>query len=285
MTEISNHERAEVLTQALPYIKKYHHKIVVVKYGGNAMTDENLKMQVMEDIVLLWLTGVKIVLVHGGGPEMTNVMGKMGKEAKFVGGLRVTDEETVDIAKMVLAGKINKELVNIINSKGGNAIGLSGIDASMIQAKMMNKELGFVGDIVNVDITVITDILDKGYIPVISTIAADAAGNIYNINADTAASWIASALKSERLILMTNTVGILTDPKDESTLIAEMTLEEAKAMLKSKSISGGMIPKLSCCIESIKNGVSSVTVMDGRIQHSLLMELLTEEGAGTIIRK
>ena len=274
-----------MLTEALPYIKKYHKQTIVVKYGGNAMTDPELKKQVMMDVAMLNLIGVRVVLVHGGGPEMTSLMNKLGKEATFVDGLRVTDRETMDIAMMVLAGKINKELVNLINQQGGNAIGISGIDAGMIKAKMKDKSLGYVGEITEVKASLVSDLLDDGYIPVISTVAFDSKGNTYNINADTAASKIAVALGARRLILMTNVAGLLKDPNDEKSLISEMKFKEAVKLRDAGEISGGMIPKLDCCIEALNGGVSSAVIMDGRISHSLVMELLTNEGAGTLIRK
>ena len=281
----SNAERAEVLTAALPYIKKYSGKIVVIKYGGNAMVNEQLKQQVMEDIALLWLIGVKVVLVHGGGPEISQTMKKLGKEAVFVDGLRVTDRETVDIVQMVLAGKINKTLVNLIQMKGGHAVGLSGIDGGIIEAKMKNEALGYVGEITKIRTQPITDLLEKNYIPVISTVASDRQGNTYNINGDTAAAYIAGALGAERLIMMTDIAGILKDKDDPSTLIPVVTVEEAKQLQEDGIVSGGMIPKVECCIEALEHGVKHVVIMDGRIPHSILMELLTDEGAGTMVMK
>ena len=277
----SNAQRAEVLTQALPYIKNYNGKIVVIKYGGNAMINENLKEQVMEDIALLWLIGVKVVLVHGGGPEISEMMDKLGKKSEFVDGLRVTDKETVEIAQMVLSGKINKTLVTHIESKGGKAMGISGVDGKLIEASIKDERLGFVGKIENVNIAPVIDLLEKGYIPVVSTIGCDSEGNIYNINADTAAARIAGALSSERLIMMTDIEGVLKDKNDPSTLIPSLTLQQAKDILTDGTISGGMIPKIKCCIDAISHGVKNVTIMDGRIPHSILMELLTNEGAGT----
>ena len=282
---ISNAERAEVLTAALPYIKKYSGKIVVIKYGGNAMVNEQLKQQVMEDIALLWLIGVKVVLVHGGGPEISQTMKKLGKEAVFVDGLRVTDRETVDIVQMVLAGKINKTLVNLIQMKGGHAVGLSGIDGGIIEAKMKNEALGYVGEITKIRTQPITDLLEKNYIPVISTVASDRQGNTYNINGDTAAAYIAGALGAERLIMMTDIAGILNDKDDPSTLIPVVTVAEAKQLQEDGIVSGGMIPKVECCIEALEHGVKHVVIMDGRIPHSILMELLTDEGAGTMVMK
>ncbi len=281
----SNAQRAEVLTAALPYIKKYSGKVIVIKYGGNAMTNESLKQQVMEDITLLWLIGVKVVLVHGGGPEINEMMGKVGKQAQFVNGLRVTDKETIDIVQMVLAGKVNKDLVNLIQTKGGHAIGLSGIDGGILEAEVKDEALGFVGDITKVRTQPITDILEKNYIPVISTVASDRQGNTYNINGDTAAAMIAGALGTERLIMMTDIAGILRDKDDPSTLIPSLTVSEADKLYDEGVISGGMIPKVDCCKKALKNGVENVTIMDGRISHSILMELLTDEGAGTMVMK
>ena len=281
----SNMERAEILTAALPYIKKYNGKTVVIKYGGNAMINEQLKQQVMEDIALLWLIGVKVVLVHGGGPEISDTMKRLGKESLFVNGLRVTDRETVDIVQMVLAGKINKTLVNLIQMKGGHAVGLSGIDGGIIEATMKDEALGYVGQITKIRTQPITDLLEKNYIPVISTIASDRQGNTYNINGDTAAAYIAGALGAERLIMMTDIAGILMDKDDPSTLIPNITVEDAKKLYDSGIISGGMIPKVDCCIEALEHGVKHVVIMDGRIPHSILMELLTDEGAGTMVMK
>ena len=281
----SNAQRAEVLTAALPYIKKYSGKIVVIKYGGNAMINETLKQQVMEDIALLWLIGVKVVLVHGGGPEISETMKKLGKEAKFVDGLRVTDKETVDIVQMVLAGKINKTLVNLIQMKGGHAMGLSGIDGGIIEATMKNEALGYVGEITKIRPQPIEALLEKNYIPVISTVASDRNGNTYNINGDTAAARIAGPLNAERLIMMTDIAGILKDKDDPSTLIPHITTSEAKELYASGVISGGMIPKVDCCIDALEHGVDNVVIMDGRIPHSILMELLTDEGAGTMVMR
>ncbi len=281
----SNMERAEVLTQALPYIKKYSGKVVVVKYGGNAMINETLKQQVMEDIALLWLIGVKVVLVHGGGPEISQTMERLGKQAQFVNGLRVTDKETVDIVQMVLAGKINKTLVNLIQMKGGHAVGLSGIDGGIIEATMKDEALGYVGTITKIRPQPITDLLEKNYIPVISTVASDRLGNTYNVNGDTAAARIAGALGAERLIMMTDIAGLLMDKDDPSTLVPSITVSEARKLYDSGVISGGMIPKMDCCIDALEHGVEHVVIMDGRIPHSILMELLTDEGAGTMVMK
>lgn len=282
-TELTNIERAEILTQALPYIKRYTGKTVVVKYGGNAMINEDLKQQVMEDIVLLWLIGIKVVLVHGGGPEINEMMQKLGKEAVFVDGLRVTDKDTVDIVQMVLAGKVNKTLVNLLEKKGGKAIGISGMDGRLIEAEVKDERLGYVGNITKINIAPVNDLLQKGYIPVISTLGCDRNGNTYNINGDTAAAHIAGALEAERLIMMTDIAGILRDKNDPDTLIPEVKVSEAKALYDEGIISGGMIPKVECCIEAIEHGVNNVIIMDGRVPHSILMELLTDEGAGTMV--
>lgn len=283
MDGFSNAERAEVLTQALPYIKRYNNKTVVVKYGGNAMINEQLKQQVMEDIVLLWLIGVRIVLVHGGGPEINEMMSKLGKKPEFVDGLRVTDRETVDIVQMVLAGKVNKTLVNLLEMKGGRAIGLSGMDGRLIEAYPKNEKLGYVGEIRQINIKAVNDILEKDYIPVISTLGCDRDGNTYNINGDTAAAHIAGALKAERLIMMTDIAGVLRDRDDPASLIPEISIGQAKSLYDEGVISGGMIPKVDCCIDAIEKGVQNVVIMDGRVPHSILMELLTDEGAGTMV--
>ena len=284
-SHFSNAQRAEVLTAALPYIKKYSGKIVVVKYGGNAMINDELKEQVMEDIVLLHLVGVKVVLVHGGGPEISELMDRLGKKPTFVDGLRVTDRETVDIVQMVLAGKVNKSLVSLLGRKGGNAIGLSGIDGKLIEAEIKDERLGYVGNVTKVNIEPVMDLLEKGYIPVISTVGCDEEGNIYNINGDTAAAYIAGALQAERLFMMTDIAGILRDREDPSTLIADITISEAEELKKQGVITGGMIPKVECCVCAIECGVENVVIMDGRIPHSILMELLTDEGAGTMVTK
>ena len=283
--DFTNAQRAEVLTAALPYIRRYTGKLVVIKYGGNAMVNEALKQQVMEDIVLLWLIGVKVVLIHGGGPEISGMMKKVGKEPHFINGLRVTDKETIDIVQMVLAGKVNKDLVNLLQMKGGHAIGLSGLDGGIIEAVSKNEELGYVGQITKIRTQPITDILEKNYIPVISTIASDRQGNTYNINGDTAAASIAGALQAERLIMMTDIAGILQDKDDPATLIPSLSISEAKKLYENGVISGGMIPKVDCCIDALRQGVENVTIMDGRIPHSILMELLTDEGAGTMVTK
>lgn len=280
----TNSQRAEVLVQALPYIQKYNGKIVVVKYGGNAMVSSELREQVMEDMVLLRLIGVRAVLVHGGGPEITDTMAKLGKKTEFVDGLRVTDRETVDIVQMVLAGKINKTLVNLLEMKGGKAMGISGMDGRLIEAEMRDPRLGYVGSITNVNAQPITDLLEKGYIPVVSTLGCDREGNTYNINGDTAAACIAGALGAERLIMMTDVAGILRNKNDPASLIRDITVDGARELFKSGVIAGGMIPKVECCIDAISRGVQKVIIMDGRVPHAILMELLTDEGAGTLVR-
>lgn len=280
--DITNASRAEVIVEALPYILKYTGKVLVVKYGGNAMINGELKDSVMRDIVLLNLIGVKVVLVHGGGPEITEMLEKVGKETLFVDGLRVTDEETAQIVLMVLSGKINKGLVGLIEQKGGKAIGLSGVDGSMIVAKKRNEKLGFVGDITGVNTQIIEDALEKGYIPIISTVGCDKEGNIYNINADTAAAKIAGALRAESLISMTDISGILRDKNDPSSLISSLSVDETKALMADGTIKDGMIPKAQCCIDAINWGVKKVFIIDGRVPHSILIETLTNEGMGTM---
>ncbi len=283
--ELTNMERAEVLTAALPYIRQYTGKVVVVKYGGNAMVNEQLKQQVMEDIVLLWLIGVHVVLVHGGGPEINDLMDRLGKKPEFVDGLRVTDKETMDIVQMVLAGKVNKTLVNLLEMKGGKAVGLSGMDGRLLQCTVKDERLGYVGEIQKVHINPVTDLLGNGYIPVISTVGCDKSGNAYNINGDTAAAYIAGALNAENLIMMTDIAGVLRDKNDLATLIPEISMEELPTLYQDGIISGGMIPKVECCATALSRGVKNVVIMDGRVPHSILMELLTNEGAGTRFKK
>ncbi len=280
--EFSNQKRAEVLVQALPYIQEYSNKIIVIKYGGNAMINDELKNAVMRDIVLLNLVGIKVVLIHGGGPEITDMLNRVGKESKFVNGLRVTDEETAEIVQMVLAGKVNKNLVTLIESIGGKAIGLSGMDGGLIEAKPVSEELGFVGEVANVNPQPILDLLEKGYIPVVSTVGCDADGKVYNINADTAAARIAGTLKAEGFISMTDTCGILRDMNDTASLIPKIFVSEAPQLVSEGIISGGMIPKVDCCIEAIRRGVNKVFIIDGRVPHSILIELFTDEGIGTM---
>lgn len=281
--EISNALRAQVLIQSLPYIRMYNGKVIVIKYGGNAMISEELKQQVMQDIVLLWLIGIKVVLVHGGGPEITDTLKAVGKETKFVDGLRVTDKETAEIVQMVLAGKINKSLVNLLETKGGKAMGISGIDGQMIKAEVKDERLGFVGKITDVEVEPINDLLEKGYIPVVSTIGCDNQGNVYNINADTAAAFIAGKLNAERLITMTDIAGILRDKNDPTSLISHIDTVGIRKLIEDGTISDGMIPKVQCCLDAIDMGVNRVIIMDGRVEHSLLIETLTDEGAGTMV--
>lgn len=282
--EISNELKASILIQALPYIQQYNNKIIVIKYGGNAMINEELKECVMQDIILLSLIGIKVVLVHGGGPEISDMIKKVGKETKFVNGLRVTDEEVMDIAQMVLAGKVNKNLVKLIEDRGGKAIGLCGIDGGMIKAKKINEELGFVGEITDVNPEIIFNCIENGYIPVISTIAYDEDGNSYNINADTAAARIAGALKAESFISMTDIKGVLRDKDDDSSLIKSINVSEIKQLEKQGILSGGMIPKVECCVEAIRRGVKKVFIIDGRVPHSILIEVLSDEGIGTMFK-
>ena len=280
--KISNADRARILVHALPYIQRYAGKILVVKYGGSAMLNERLKDSVMRDIVLLSLIGVRVVLVHGGGPEITRLLNKMGKESQFVDGLRVTDKETAEVVQMVLAGKINKDLVNLLQNRGGKAVGLSGMDGHMIEAAVKDERLGFVGQITKVNVQPVLDLLEKGYIPVVSTVGCDSEGNVYNINADTAAARIAGELKAESLISMTDTPGILRDKDDPDTLIPLIRLEEAPALAREGIISGGMLPKVECCAEALRQGVNKVFIIDGRIPHAILIETLTDEGIGTM---
>ena len=280
---ISNEIRSQVLIDALPYIQKYNDKIVVIKYGGNAMTNEELKDAVMSDIVLLNLVGIKTVLVHGGGPEINEMLKRVGIESKFINGLRYTDEATVDIVKMVLAGKVNKELVSHLTQHGGKALGMCGIDGQMILCHKIESEvdLGFVGEIDSINTAPILDALSNGYVPVISTVACDEKGQTYNINADTAASRIAAELKAENLILMTDIVGLLKDKDDSDTLIPTVQVSEVPFMKRQGIISGGMIPKIDCCVEAVRRGVKKTCIIDGRVPHSILVELRTRQGIGT----
>lgn len=279
---ITNKIRAEILSKTLPYIRKYDGKIVVIKYGGNAMINDELKHAVMSDIVLLSSVGMKVVVVHGGGPEINETLTKMGKKSKFIDGLRVTDQETMDVVQMVLTGKINKNLVNKIELSGGKAIGLSGIDGHMIQAKQLDKKLGYVGSVTKINTTPIINALNDGVIPVISTVGCDKEGQIYNINADTAASRIAGALKAESFLLMTDTRGLLRNKDDVDTLIPMVYVSDIKELVVENVISGGMIPKVQCCVDAIRRGVNRVFIIDGRVPHSIIIEILTDEGIGTM---
>ena len=279
---ISNAERANILVEALPYIQKYARKILVVKYGGNAMTDPELKEAVMSDIVLLTQVGVKVVLVHGGGPEISGMLQKTGKVSEFVNGLRVTDDETVDIVQMVLAGKTNKDLVKILQMKGARALGLCGIDGRMLTARQLDPALGYVGEITNVSADIILDSISEGYIPVIASVAADDEGNTWNVNADTAAWKIAAALEAEALINLTNTSGIMKDVNDPESLIKTIRIGETAQMIADGIITNGSIPKVEACVEAVRQGVRKVFIIDGRIPHSILIETLTDEGIGTM---
>lgn len=280
---LTNAQRASILVQALPYIQKYYGKILVIKYGGNAMLNDELKDAVMGDIALLNLIGVKVVLVHGGGPEITEMLGRLGKKSEFKNGLRVTDEETADVVQMVLAGKINKGLVSKLENIGARAIGLCGADGRLIEATPLDPELGYVGEITAVNVDPVLHMLEKGYIPVLSTTGYDRNGHVYNINADTAAARIAGALGAEGLILMTDTPGLLADPADPASLIPVLSVGEVPELIEKGVISGGMIPKTECCVDAVEHGVRKVFIIDGRVPHSILIETLTDEGIGTMI--
>ena len=275
--------RANALVEALPYLQEYNDKVVVVKYGGNAMTNETLKQAVMQDIVLLSLVGIKVVLVHGGGPEINAMLKKINKQSEFVNGLRYTDEETIDIVQMVLAGKVNKDLVQLLQRAGGKAMGLCGLDGDLIKAKQLNPDLGFVGDITEIDPNPINTALNNGYIPVVSTVASGKNGEVFNINADTAAARIAAEMGAANLILLTDIKGLLEDKDDDSTLIRVVGVSEVPYLKNQGIISGGMIPKIDCCVEAVRRGVKKTNIIDGRIPHSILIELLTDIGAGTMI--
>ncbi|MCL2037090.1 MAG: acetylglutamate kinase [Oscillospiraceae bacterium] len=283
---INNNTRTQILNEALPYIQQYYGKIVVVKYGGAAMLDDSLKQAVMSDIVLLSLCGIKIVLVHGGGPEINAVLEKVGKEPKFINGLRYTDKETIEIVQMVLCGKVNKDLVELLHTNKGKAIGLCGLDNGLLRTKQLSPELGYVGEITAVNPEVIYTALDNGYIPVIATVGyCYESGETYNVNADTAASRIASEIGASNLILMTDVKGILQNKDDESTLVHTIEASEVPLLKKQGTISGGMLPKVDCCFEAVRRGVEKANIIDGRIPHSILLELLTDKGAGTMIVK
>lgn len=279
---MNKQEQAEFLIEAMPYIKKYFNKVLVVKYGGNAMTDDNLKSSVMRDLVVLNLLGIKVVLVHGGGPEISETLKQMGKETKFIDGLRYTDKETAEVVRMVLAGKVNKSLTDLIEENGGKAVGISGQDGHIIKCEMQDQKLGYVGKITEINTRLITDLLGLGYVPVISTIGYDDDGNVYNVNADTAAAAIAGALNAENLILMTDIAGLLENKDDPSSLIKKVYVSDIPAYVKQGIISGGMIPKIECCKEAIRRGVKKAVIIDGRVCHSILIELLSDEGSGTM---
>ena len=285
--ELSHSDRAQVLVEALPYIQEYNKKTVVVKYGGNAMISDELRKAVINDIILLKLVGINVVVVHGGGPEINEMLSRVGKESRFVGGLRYTDRETMDIVQMVLCGKVNKDLVATLNRAGGSAVGLCGLDGGMLQAVRMNRDgvdYGLVGDIVAVQPKAILDAIQDGFIPVISTVAQGVDEDTsYNVNADTAAARIAVALGAEKLILLTDVRGLLRDRNDESTLISQVRLSEVPLLVREGVISGGMIPKVDCCVDAVRNGVSRTHILDGRIPHSILIEVLSHAGIGTMI--
>ncbi len=291
---VSNYDKAQVLTQALPYIQKYSGKTVVVKYGGNAMLSDGLRDAVISDIVLLSCVGINVVLVHGGGPEITDMLTKVGKESKFVNGLRYTDEESMGIVQMVLAGKTNKDLVRRIQHIGGKAVGLCGLDGGMIKAKRLNdgkNDYGYVGEIVSIDASIISANLDRGYIPVVSTVAygvdefEDDKTPVYNINADTAASKIAVAVGAQNLILLTDVRGLMRDIHDEDTFISVVRVDEVEGLIREGVINGGMIPKVNCCVDAVRRGISRTVIIDGRISHSILLEILSDEGIGTMFIK
>ena len=285
MKDVTNAMRAHILTAAVPYIKQYTDQYVVVKYGGNAMIDEELKKSVMKDLLLLQLVGVKVVLVHGGGPAINSTLDSMQIESHFANGLRVTDEATMDVVQMVLAGKVNKGLVADLTDLGGKAIGLCGVDGNMIQVHKQNDELGYVGSIDTIDTSIIDDVISRGYIPVISSIGMGADGKTYNINADTVAAKIAGALKAETMVAMTNIDGVLKDEHDPESLISKITMAEAEQLKADGIIAGGMIPKVDCCLEAIEAGAQKVFIINGEIPHAILIELLTNEGLGTMFVK
>ena len=281
---MDNSKRAKVLIQAMPYIRKYTGQTIVVKYDGNAMLNEDLKSAVMSDIVLMQLVGINVVLVHGGGPEINDMLNKTGKKSEFKNGLRVTDKETIDIVQQVLAGKVNKSLVQLLSQSGGRAVGLCGLDGKMLMAKKLSsaEDLGFVGEIDHVNPLIIMDSIRNGYIPVISTIAGGYDGEVYNINADLAAAQIAAKLNAKKLILMTDIRGLLKDVKDEESLISVVNVSEVPQLKKEGIISGGMIPKIDCCVEAVRSGVNRAHIIDGRLEHSILLELFSDEGIGTM---
>ena len=280
---ISNNERAQVLVQALPYIKKYTGQTVVVKYGGNAMLDEALKSAVMSDIVLMRLVGINVVLVHGGGPEINAMLEKIGKESKFIGGMRCTDGETIEIVQQVLAGKVNKDLVQLLENAGGKALGLCGLDGSLLKADMLKEELGFVGEIREVNAEILHNAAKNGYVPIVSTVAAGYHGEVFNVNADIAAARIAAEIGAMKLILMTDVRGLLRDKDDEATIIPVVNVSDVNRLKKEGIISGGMIPKIDCCVDAVRRGVGRAHIIDGRSPQSILVELFTDEGIGTML--
>lgn len=285
--QISAIQKADILSKALPFIQKYHDKIIVVKYGGNAMKNEQLKENVIADVVLLAEIGIKVVLVHGGGPEINHMLEKIGKESKFIHGLRYTDQETMNIVQMVLAGKTNKDLVGMLHRKGAKAVGICGLDGGLIHAEKLKSEddLGFVGTITGINETILFDLLEKGYIPVVASVGVDQQGTLYNINADTAAASIAGKLNAENFLLVSDIPGVLEDPKDEETLIPYIQTRNIEALMERGIISGGMIPKVKCCVHAIENDVKKSVIIDGRVPHSILIEILSEEGIGTMFER
>lgn len=286
MVNIPSSDKAAVIAEALPYLQKYANKVVVIKYGGNAMVNDELKAAVMSDIVLLSLVGIRVVLVHGGGPEISGMLSAIGKESRFIDGLRYTDEDTIKIVQMVLSGKTNKDLVSLLQQQGGKALGFCGIDGGMIKAVRLagknGADLGYVGEITKVDTAPVLDALDRGYIPVIATIGTDDNGTVYNINADSAAAAIAAELHAENLILMTDIRGLLRNKEDETTLIPVVNCSEVPALVREGIIGGGMIPKVDCCVTAVRRGVNRAFIIDGRIPHSILVEMMTDEGIGTM---
>ena len=287
MENISNRDKAFILNQALPYMQRYTGKTVVIKYGGSAMENPELKKKVMSDVALLSTLGIRVIVVHGGGKDITAMLNKIGKESKFINGLRYTDKETVEVVKMVLAGKVNKELVASLENCGGKCLGICGIDGSMFKVSKYkgDTDLGFVGDVDSVDTDLLNTIITNKYIPIVATVGCDNEGNVYNINADTAAAKIAESLKAETLIYMTDTPGLLKDKDDESSLISQINIKDIESLIKDGTISGGMIPKVQHCINAVENGVSKVFIIDGRLCHSLLIEMFTDEGIGTMFYK
>ena len=284
MSDFPVAQRAQVLAEALPYIQKYYGKTIVVKYGGNAMISEELRQAAISDIILLHLVGIPVVVVHGGGTEISAMLKKIGKESKFVDGLRYTDAETMEVVQQVLCGKVNKDLVATLNAMGGRALGLCGMDAGLFQARKLDEKYGLVGEMVQVDPAIVNDALSDGYIPVVSTVDQGVDGETaYNINADTAAAKLAVALGAEKLILLTDVRGLLRDPKDESTLLPVVELSKVPGLIKDGVIQGGMIPKVDCCVEAVRSGVKNAVILDGRIPHSILIELLSNEGIGTML--
>lgn len=283
----ASYQKASVLSQALPYIQKYNGKTIVIKYGGNAMINEKLKDSVIKDIVLMSCVGIKVVVVHGGGPEINEFLSKIGKKSQFINGLRMTDEETIDVVQMVLAGKVNKDIVSLIDKNGGKSVGLCGIDADLLKAKKIfpgGLDLGYVGEVLEVNPYIIENCLSGGYIPVISTVALGIDdGKVYNINADSAASKISTTLKAEKFILITDVPGVLSDPNDEDSLLSELDINDVEKLIKGHVITGGMIPKVQCCVDAVKGGVKRTHIIDGRVEHSLLLEIFSNEGIGTMI--